>query len=94
VAESVATRRTRPFLGSGDRARSACQLFVFPAHALLIVEERLREQEAEGVEMPDMPREELALRDPNRRVAYGASLRTSAPLLVAKGRSANPRSPL
>jgi hypothetical protein len=26
---------------------------VFPSHALLIVEERLREQEAEGVEMPE-----------------------------------------
>jgi hypothetical protein len=26
---------------------------VFPAHALLIVEERLREQEAEGVTMPE-----------------------------------------
>ena len=28
-------------------------LIVFPAHALLILEERLREQEAEGVEMPE-----------------------------------------
>ena len=38
-------------------------LIVFPAHALLIVEERLREQEAEGVTMPeDMERDELALR--------------------------------
>jgi hypothetical protein len=27
-------------------------LIVFPAQALLIVEERLKEQEAEGVEMP------------------------------------------
>jgi hypothetical protein len=27
-----------------------------------VVEERLREQEAEGVIMPDMPRDELALR--------------------------------
>jgi hypothetical protein len=26
---------------------------VFPEHALLIVEERLKEQEAEGVEMPE-----------------------------------------
>jgi hypothetical protein len=36
-----------------------------PAHALLIVEERLREQLAEGVQMPDgMPLDELALRVP------------------------------
>jgi hypothetical protein len=27
-------------------------LIAFPAHALLIVKERLREQEAEGVKMP------------------------------------------
>jgi hypothetical protein len=38
-------------------------LIAFPAHALLVVEERLREQEAEGVEMPaSMERDELALR--------------------------------
>jgi hypothetical protein len=37
--------------------------FVFPAHALLILEERLAEQEAEGVTMPEgMERDELALR--------------------------------
>jgi hypothetical protein len=36
--------------------------FSFPAHALLILEERLREQEAEGVEMPEgRERDELAL---------------------------------
>jgi hypothetical protein len=41
----------------------APRLIAFPAHALLIVEERLREQEAEGVEMPErMERDELALR--------------------------------
>jgi hypothetical protein len=35
----------------------------FPAHALLILEERLREQEAKGVKMPEgMERDELALR--------------------------------
>jgi hypothetical protein len=35
----------------------------FPAQALLIVEERLKEQEAEGVQMPDgMPLDELAPR--------------------------------
>jgi hypothetical protein len=35
----------------------------FPAHALLIVEERLREQAQEGVRMPDgMSLDELALR--------------------------------
>jgi len=38
-------------------------LVVFPAHALLIIEERLREQEAEGVKMPEgMEPDELALR--------------------------------
>jgi hypothetical protein len=36
---------------------------VFPAHALLIVEEHLKEQESEGVRMPEgMPLDELALR--------------------------------
>lgn len=39
-------------------------LVTFPAHALLIVEERLREQQAEGDEMPEgMPVDELALKD-------------------------------
>jgi hypothetical protein len=38
-------------------------LISFPAHALLILEERLAGQEAEGVEMPGgMERDELALR--------------------------------
>jgi hypothetical protein len=38
-------------------------LVAFPAHALLIVEKRLREQEREGVRMPEgMPLDELALR--------------------------------
>jgi hypothetical protein len=36
---------------------------VFPEHALLIVQERLREQQAEGVRMPaGIPLDELALR--------------------------------
>jgi hypothetical protein len=35
----------------------------FPAHALLILEERFKEQEAEGVKMPEgTERDELALR--------------------------------
>lgn len=35
----------------------------FPAHALLILEERLREQEAEGIRMPEgMELDGLALR--------------------------------
>jgi hypothetical protein len=39
------------------------RLIAFPAHALLILEERLREQEAEGVKIPEgMERDELALR--------------------------------
>ena len=38
-------------------------LVCFPEHALLIVEERLREQQAEGVRMPEgMPLDELTLR--------------------------------
>jgi hypothetical protein len=44
-------------------ARNPWNPIVFPAHALLIVEERLREQQAEGVRMPaGMPLDELALR--------------------------------
>jgi hypothetical protein len=36
---------------------------VFPAYQLLVVEEQLREQEAEGVRMPEgMEQDELALR--------------------------------
>jgi hypothetical protein len=36
---------------------------VFPAHALLIVEERLKDHEADGIRMPEgMPLAELALR--------------------------------
>jgi hypothetical protein len=35
----------------------------FPAHALLILEERLAEQETQGVKMPEgIDRDELALR--------------------------------
>lgn len=38
-------------------------LVAFPAHALLIVEQRLKEQQAAGVRMPErMPLDELALR--------------------------------
>jgi hypothetical protein len=38
-------------------------MIAFPLQALLIVEERLRQQEAEGVRMPEgMPLDELALR--------------------------------
>jgi hypothetical protein len=48
-------------------------LVIFPAHALLIVEERLREQQAEGVQMPEgMPLDELAL-----RVVIAAALTSS-----------------
>jgi hypothetical protein len=44
-------------------SKSAPGLISFPAHALLILEERLREQEAQGVEMPEgMERDEPALR--------------------------------
>jgi hypothetical protein len=39
------------------------ELITFPAHAMLIVEERQREEEREGTKMPEgMPLDELALR--------------------------------
>jgi hypothetical protein len=42
---------------------SAWEPIVLPEHALLIVEESLREQEAEGIRMPEgMQLDELALR--------------------------------
>lgn len=47
------------------KVRCSCVdgLIHFPAHALLIVEERLREQASEGVSLPEgMPLDELALR--------------------------------
>lgn len=47
----------------GRRRNRLRELIVFPAQALLIVEERLKEQEAAGVRMPEgMSRNELALR--------------------------------
>jgi hypothetical protein len=52
------SRRPQPSSNLSD-----VELIVFPAHALMILEERLREQEAEGVEMPaGMQRDELSLR--------------------------------
>jgi hypothetical protein len=46
-----------------DRMQVCDRMIAFPDHALLIVEERLREQEAEGIQMPDgMPLDESALR--------------------------------
>jgi hypothetical protein len=48
---------------SGPDVNELWDLVVFPEHALLIVQERLREQQAEGLKMPDgMPLDELALR--------------------------------
>ena len=39
------------------------ELVSFPAHPLLVVEERLREQQAQGVRVPEgMELDELALR--------------------------------
>jgi hypothetical protein len=39
---------------------------VEPEHALLILKERLKEQEADGVRMPEgVPLDELALTDPD-----------------------------
>ena len=56
--------RILPLVRSGTiRRGESCDPIAFPEHALLIVEERLREQEAEGVRMPEgMPLDELALR--------------------------------
>jgi hypothetical protein len=49
--------------GQPNAPTRGARLITLPAHALLILEERLREQEAEGVEMPaGMERDELALR--------------------------------
>jgi hypothetical protein len=46
-----------------DGLREPWEPIVFPEHALFIVEERLREQQAEGVRMPEgMALDELALR--------------------------------
>jgi len=56
-------RATR--LSWGIRRWTGCERRpdLLPRHAILIVEERLREQEAEGVEMPEgIERDELALR--------------------------------
>jgi hypothetical protein len=42
---------------------ASCGLIVVPEHALLILEQRLREQRAEGVRIREgMPLDELALR--------------------------------
>jgi hypothetical protein len=47
----------------GDSEARTPGLLCFPGYRLLVVEERLREQEAEGVDMPGgMERDELALR--------------------------------
>jgi hypothetical protein len=55
---------------------TAPDLIVFPEHALLIVEERLKEQEAEGVRTPEgMPLDQLAL----RLLDCGADRRDSPP---------------
>ena len=60
---------------------------VFPGHALLIVEERLREQQAEGVRMPiGMPLDELALRVLMAATALSKSHRASACNLVTPWR--------
>jgi hypothetical protein len=57
----VASRMAKA--NSGASVEMPVPLISFPAHALPILEERLREQEAEGVEMPErMERDELALR--------------------------------
>lgn len=50
----------------------------FPAHALLIGEERLREQQAEGARMPEgMPMDEPTGTDRSRAHVEGVSLYTS-----------------
>jgi hypothetical protein len=46
-----------------DGAEVGQEFVTFPVYALLVVEERLREQEAAGVRMPEgMELDELALR--------------------------------
>jgi hypothetical protein len=53
----------RQNLGGDPGPKRVKRRAVIPEHALLIVEERLREQQAEGVRMPEgMPLDELALR--------------------------------
>ena len=98
--------RILPLMRSGTiRRGESCDPIAFPEHALLIVEERLREQEAEGVRMPEgMPLDKLALRvliaaetgsvptwgiDPPSRAAY----RRPQPAVLAtrRARSSPPR---
>jgi hypothetical protein len=55
------------------------RMIAFPDHALLIVEERLKEQEAEGVRMPErMPLDELALNLDSRRGTPDSAFRALA----------------
>jgi hypothetical protein len=67
LAMSKAPSRLRDPIPTGSTTMTMAPaanrgLITFPAHALLILEERLAEQEAEGVEMPEgMERDELAL---------------------------------
>jgi hypothetical protein len=62
---------------------------VIPEHALLIVEERLREQTAEGVEMPEgIERDELAL-----RILIAAQLSTGPAALLVQGGGPRDRAP-
>jgi hypothetical protein len=52
------------------------RLITFPAHPLVVVEERLRDQAREGVRMPErIPLDELALRIP----AYAEHSRIRGP---------------
>jgi hypothetical protein len=63
---------------------------VSPEHALLIVKERLREQQAEGVRMPErMPLDELALRvliaQPRTLTPTSAGSLTGGPAIEERG---------
>jgi hypothetical protein len=61
-------------LGGVSSNRLIVSLISFPVHALLIVEERLREQETEGLQMPEgdlrTVQEALGHADPKTTAIY------------------------
>jgi hypothetical protein len=66
---AIVAKSASPTVGFAEDSRPMSdEMIAFPAHALLILEERLKEQESKGVEMPaGMARDELALRIVRRR---------------------------
>jgi hypothetical protein len=68
----------------------AWEPIVFPEHVLLIVGQRLREQQAEGVRMPEgMPLDELALRT---RLRWRRADSAQGPRIVEGGQGQRPES--